>query len=57
MSLVVTPLHPLFAARITGVDLSRPVDQDASSSQSRVSASVGADLAHVGGCLAPSSCL
>ena len=28
MSLVVTPLHPLFAARITGVDLSRPIEQD-----------------------------
>ena len=26
MSLVVTPLHPLFAAMITGIDLSKPID-------------------------------
>src|SRR5262252_7385753 len=26
MSLAVTPLHPLFAAKITGVDLSEPID-------------------------------
>src|SRR6185295_14800179 len=26
MSLVVTPLHPVFAARITGVDLRQPLD-------------------------------
>src|SRR5215470_3049745 len=28
MNLVVTPLHPLFVARITEVDLSSPVDED-----------------------------
>jgi len=28
MNLVVTPLHPLFVARITEVDLSNPVDED-----------------------------
>ena len=28
MNLDVTPLHPLFAARITGVDLSRPLDPE-----------------------------
>jgi alpha-ketoglutarate-dependent 2,4-dichlorophenoxyacetate dioxygenase len=27
MSLSATPLHPLFAARITGVDLSGPIDE------------------------------
>ena len=27
MELVVTPLHPFFAARITGVDLSEPIDE------------------------------
>ena len=26
MSLTITPLHPLFAAKITGVDLSKPID-------------------------------
>jgi alpha-ketoglutarate-dependent 2,4-dichlorophenoxyacetate dioxygenase len=26
MNLVVTPLHPLFAAKLTGVDLGRPID-------------------------------
>jgi alpha-ketoglutarate-dependent 2,4-dichlorophenoxyacetate dioxygenase len=28
MNLDVTPLHPLFAAKITGVDLSRPIDPE-----------------------------
>jgi alpha-ketoglutarate-dependent 2,4-dichlorophenoxyacetate dioxygenase len=28
MDLAVTPLHPLFVAKITGVDLSRPIDED-----------------------------
>src|SRR5215471_9927719 len=28
MSLTITPLHPLFAAQITGVDLSRPIDDN-----------------------------
>ena len=28
MELVATPLHPLFVARITGVDLSKPIDED-----------------------------
>src|SRR6266852_2192968 len=28
MGLSATPLHPLFAARITGVDLSRPIDEE-----------------------------
>ncbi len=28
MNLVVTPLHPLFVAKITEVDLSEPIDQD-----------------------------
>jgi alpha-ketoglutarate-dependent 2,4-dichlorophenoxyacetate dioxygenase len=28
MDLAVTPLHPLFAAKITGVDLSKPIDED-----------------------------
>jgi len=27
MEPVVTPLHPLFAAKITGIDLSRPIDE------------------------------
>jgi alpha-ketoglutarate-dependent 2,4-dichlorophenoxyacetate dioxygenase len=27
MNLVVTPLHPLFAAKVTGVDLRNPIDQ------------------------------
>jgi alpha-ketoglutarate-dependent 2,4-dichlorophenoxyacetate dioxygenase len=29
MSLAVTPLHQLFAARITGIDLSEPIDEEA----------------------------
>jgi alpha-ketoglutarate-dependent 2,4-dichlorophenoxyacetate dioxygenase len=29
MSLTITPLHPLFAAEITGVDLSQPIDESA----------------------------
>ena len=29
MNPVVTPLHPVFAARITGVDLMRPIDEGA----------------------------
>ncbi len=28
MDLAVTPLHPLFAANITGVDLAKPIDKD-----------------------------
>jgi alpha-ketoglutarate-dependent 2,4-dichlorophenoxyacetate dioxygenase len=28
MDLAVTPLHPLFVAKITGVDLSKPIDED-----------------------------
>jgi alpha-ketoglutarate-dependent 2,4-dichlorophenoxyacetate dioxygenase len=28
MDLAVTPLHPLFGAKITGVDLSRPIEED-----------------------------
>jgi alpha-ketoglutarate-dependent 2,4-dichlorophenoxyacetate dioxygenase len=28
MDLAVTPLHPLFAAKITGVDLGNPIDED-----------------------------
>ena len=27
MSLALTPLHPLFAAKVTGVDLSEPIEQ------------------------------
>ena len=28
MSISITPLHPLFAARVSGIDLSQPVDPD-----------------------------
>ena len=28
MSISITPLHPRFAARVSGIDLSRPVDPD-----------------------------